>query len=266
MDTAFERALDWRETAPGRFEGEFDTSWNQGRGAFGGLVTAVFVRAIERTLNDPSRTIRSLTSHLAAPALAGEAVLEVVVGRAGKNVSQVSAKLVQNGEIVASTLATVASRRDVDWSWVERPDWAAKPPDDVLELPELPGAPVFTQHYRYRFCVGAAPFSGADRPELGGWIRFAEPVPLDAAAIGAIIDVWPPAVASLATTPRVASTVDLSVHFLEPLPLPAELGQLVLYRGYSPWAKDGYAEEYGELYASDGRIVARTRQWVAIFG
>lgn len=266
MTSAFERALDWHEIAPGRFEGRLDSSWNQGRGAFGGLVTAVFIRAIERTIQDPDRPIRSLTSHLAAPALAGPAVIEVSVERAGKNVSQVSAKLVQNGEIVASTLATLAARRDVDWAWTESPTWTAPEPDDVQELPELPGAPVFTQHYRYRFCVGAAPFSGSDRPELGGWVRFAEAVPLDAAAIGAIIDAWPPAVAPLATTPKVASTVDLSIHFLEPLPLAEERGQLLLYRGYSPWARDGYAEEYGELRAADGRIVARTRQWVAVFG
>lgn len=51
------------------FEANFPDGWQQGRGLFGGLVTAALVRALEATAG--GRVLRSLTSELCGPVRPG---------------------------------------------------------------------------------------------------------------------------------------------------------------------------------------------------
>lgn len=52
----------------GRFEGEVPDGWQQGRGAFGGLALGLLARAAEASLDDASRTLRSITAEICGPA------------------------------------------------------------------------------------------------------------------------------------------------------------------------------------------------------
>ena len=49
---------------PARWEWSVPDGWQQGRGAFGGLVIAALARALEAHVGDPERTLRSLTAEL----------------------------------------------------------------------------------------------------------------------------------------------------------------------------------------------------------
>jgi acyl-CoA thioesterase len=53
------------------------------------------------------------------------------------------------------------------------------------------------------------------------------------------------------------STIDLTIHFRAKLPLPADW---LLVRFESRLARDGFIEEDGELWTTDGRLIAHSRQ------
>jgi acyl-CoA thioesterase len=110
---------------------------------------------------------------------------------------------------------------------------------------------------------GEAPFSGADRGEAGGWLGLRERRPLDAPAIAMLADAWFPApwprLAELAPAP----TIDLTVHFMAPLPLD---DTLLLGRFSSKLVRDGFFDEDGELWTPDGTLVAQSRQLGLLLG
>ena len=78
-----------------------------------------------------------------------------------------------------------------------------------------------------------------------------------------LADAWFPApwprLAELAPAP----TIDLTIHFRSPLPLP---DSLLLGRFRNRLVRDGFFEEDGELWAPDGTLVAQSRQLGLLIG
>ena len=62
-----------------------------------------------------------------------------------------------------------------------------------------------------------------------------------------------------------ASTIDLSFHFLDAPHWEAGDAPFLLYTSHTPSMEDGYAETQGQLWSEDGRLIARARQMVAVF-
>ena len=79
--------------------------WRQGRGAYGGLTIAAAIRAIEATVGDPSRTIRSVTAELPAPALPGSLDVAVDILRSGANLTVARASLSQGNSVTTHAVA-----------------------------------------------------------------------------------------------------------------------------------------------------------------
>ncbi|MBC7974135.1 MAG: thioesterase family protein, partial [Myxococcales bacterium] len=91
-----------------RYQLEVAAGWRQGRGAFGGLVIASLIRAIEQHTADPARVVRSVTAELPGPVEGGTVDIAVEALRHGKNMSTVRAALRQHGEIRAHAVAILA--------------------------------------------------------------------------------------------------------------------------------------------------------------
>jgi acyl-CoA thioesterase len=274
----------WRRMAPGRLEGSLSEDWYQGRTIFGGLVAAVLARAAEDAVGDPVRQPRSLTVQFSAPVSHGEASAVAEVVRAGKYVSQIRGAVEQGGKPVALMLATFGAARAAPITW-PRPGDGSRVADDAMpqvpppnELASFEGgasAPRFTRHFDLRFAIGSPPFRGAPRPEVGGWCRLRSAAPTDLVTICALLDVWPPPALSMLTAPTPGATMDLTYHLLAPLPLaPASSEPTTesarhegwfLFRYRAPTIGDGYSEQFGEMWASDGRLVGRVRQMAAVF-
>jgi acyl-CoA thioesterase len=110
---------------------------------------------------------------------------------------------------------------------------------------------------------GDPPFSGSEHGLVGGWLGLRERRELDAPAIALLADAWFPApwprLAELAPAP----TIDLTVHFRSPLPLP---DSLLLGRFCTGLVRDGFFEEDGELWTPDGTLVAQSRQLGLLLG
>lgn len=265
--TRFEALTRWEPQADGTSLGSIPEDWLQGRGAFGGLLAAAIVDGMQRRINEPARWLRSLTVHFAAPAAVGPAVLSVEVAREGAWVTQLTATIRQAGQIVTTASASFARDRASTMAIEDAVAPVAVPLAQAVVTPHGPQFPVFAQHYVYRFACGGFPYAGQQPARLGGWIRLREDVGPDAVMLTALLDAWPPAAVVAMEKPVAAATIDWTVHFLRPLPPGASASDWYHFEAHTPFAQDGYAEEYGVLLAQDGKtVLARTRQLVVVFG
>jgi acyl-CoA thioesterase len=259
-DTAFDAATAVVPAGPLRYTAEVDQSWHVRKGANGGVVAAVLLRAMIAAVDDPARLPRSLTVHYPAAFEAGPTVINVAVERAGRSMSTLSARAVQGDRTVALALGAFST----SWPGVSLHDMTMPdvPPPSECPAPVRPGGegPPFAGHYEYALAAGPPPFSGADTAEAAVWMRPADHPVLDYPLLAALTDAFWPVIFATQQGPVMAPTIDLTVHFRAPLAASAE------DRG--PWlgvfrtrlAADGFMEEDGEVWSADGTLLAQSRQ------
>lgn len=244
---------------PGRFRCVFPEGWKQGRGLFGGLSTALMVRALEAQA--PGRALRSLTAELCGPLQPGlEVNLTVETLREGNAVTTCAVRLEQGGEVQAHGVGVLGKARPVGFEKVfalvpERPDWRA-----LALLPVGPPfGPEFGPHFEFR-AARYHPLSGEQDPRTEGWIRPKNPgATRDAALLAACVDAWWPTLLTIEETVRPMATVAFTfqpfVRFdgLDP-------AAPLFFRGRLEAASEGYCVELRELWGEDGRLLALNQQ------
>jgi acyl-CoA thioesterase len=251
------------------FAAEVSPDWRAGRGPHGGYLAAMLLRALTETVADPLRTPRSLTIHYARAPQAAPVSIHTTIEREGRSLSTLSARLEQDGRLVALALAAFS----VPWSApqiAELPFPDVAPPDAKRESGVLlfKGAPPFTGHLVLQPRIGAIPFTGSEAPmEIGAWLGLAELRPIDALSLAFFSDALfsPPFIRlpEPATTP----TIDLTIHFRTSMPRPPsadrpqpDTDELCFARFRSGLVQDGFFEEDGVIWAADGSVLAQSRQ------
>lgn len=251
-----------------------EDGWQQGRGAYGGLVIGAMVRAAMVCSADSERIVRSVTAELLGPVLVGTARLVAEPLRQGGGVSAWRVRLLQSeagcsDEAAGAPLLELCQAvvvfgrvRPGTPSWdhtvaPEIPDWRSVP---VLPLGP-PLAPTFTQHFEFRV-TGTAPWTSATRATAAGFLRPKRwPGAVDAALIAALADVYWPSALAVFDGPRPTATVTFA---LECFGVDLDFEQPLFHVGRSEVAHEGYAVEDRELWTADGRLVARNHQVFAI--
>ncbi|MFI5009643.1 MAG: thioesterase family protein [Solirubrobacterales bacterium] len=273
MDTVFDRDTAVRRIDPpgagnGRqpavaFHANIAPGWRAGRGPHGGYLAAMILRALTAAVDDPTRAPRSLTIHYASSPEPGPVRIEVAIERRGRSLSTLSARLTQEGAVMALALAAFST------PW-EAPEADALPMPEVaepnLERRDTPrlfkGAPEFTKQLVMQARVGAMPFVGADHPmEIGGWIALPEPRPLDPLSLALFADAWfPPSFIAL-SEPAISPTVDLTIHFRQPPPrAEGALDGMCLSIFNTRLLREGFFEEDGVIWAPNGSVLLQSRQ------
>lgn len=249
-------------TGPGRFQAEVPDGWQQGRGAFGGLVLGLLVRGAAAVADDPTRPLRSLSAELCGPTQAGPADLLVETLRTGTGVTTLAVRLVQAGEVQAHAVAVHARTRDASLQWNElRPPEFTPAREQPLGTPDE--APVFARHCEFR-PVHAPLFTGGDEARAEGWFRFKQPPQQrDAAYLAMLCDGWWPALFSRLTTPRPTATLAFT---FQPL---ADITQLdpdqpVYHRARAVAMHAGYSVEFREIWSPAGELLALNQQTFAV--
>jgi acyl-CoA thioesterase len=269
-DTARSNAAGTDGANPGAalYEAHISPEWRAGRGPHGGYLAAMILRALTETVADPTRSPRSLTIHYARAPKPGPVRIQTVIERAGRSLSTLSARMEQEGELMALALAAFS----VPWSApeiAELPLPEVAPPDPVPApaKPLHPAMPRFLSKLVLEPRIGAIPFTGADAPmEVGAWLGLRDPRPLDALALALFSDaLFSPPFIRL-PEPAITPTIDLTIHFrqsparrldAEPQADPAEL---CFARFRSTVVHDGFFEEDGVIWAADGTVLAQSRQ------
>lgn len=263
MDTAFDRDAAVRSQGDGVYAAEVQPGWRAGVGPHGGYLAAIVLNALADAVGDPDRAARSLTIHYASSPQPGPITIQTTLEREGRSLSTLSARVEQDGKLVALALSAFS----LPW---EAPDAHELPMPEVAppdaERRSTPGlfdnAPEFTRHLVMQPRVGAPPFAGTGAPmRIGGWIGMPERRPIDAPALAVFCDAWfPPSFIAL-SEPAISPTVDLTIHFRQPVSqasvAPADLCLAIFD---TRLLHDGFFEEDGVVWASDGTVLAQSRQ------
>jgi acyl-CoA thioesterase len=264
------------ERAAATFAADVSPDWRAGRGPHGGYLAAILLRALIETVAEPARSPRSLTIHYARAPEPGPVSIRTVIEREGRSLSTLSARIEQDGALVALALAAFS----VPWSAPEiseqpMPDVA--PPDARRQSGKLlfEGAPPFTQHLVLQPRIGVIPFQGSSAPmDVGAWLGLAEPRPLDSLSLAFLSDAMfsPPFIRI--DQPATSPTIDLTIHFRTALPTldPTNAGdgatrtsagdpdELCFARFRSGRVHEGFFEEDGVIWGADGSLLAQSRQ------
>ena len=264
--TTFAEATAVREISTGVYSAHIPDQWQQGKGAFGGVVVGVLARALLSHEAASDRPLRSLSAEICAPAQAVATTVEVGILRQGMSMSFLDARLVQDGALVAHATACVGKGRDLRMTRFspptppKRPDWR-----DVQVAPVGPPmGPVFALKYEFRL-TGPLPFSGAKEPFAAGYIREREPpAVLDTPAMLGLLDTFWPTGMVLEPAPRPMVTVGYTAQLLvDPSTLPAD--EPLYYQARGVATSDSYFVEMRELWSGD-RVVALNQQTFAVLG
>lgn len=242
-------------------------TWQQGRGAWGGLPIGAMVRAVTLTEPDATRTVRTVSLQLVAPALVGTHVVQVTPTRIGSGVSTWFVRVADDadGTIAVGSIITAAPRASsVDrdermWSAVTSrtaPDWRDIP---IAQTP--PPFPRFTQHLDFRV-VSGIPLSGA-RPETTGWIDYRVPTARTDASVIALVDAWYTVTIVAMSELLPISTVNFTASLLVD-PATLDPAEPLLHHGLISAAHGGFASEQRRLWSTDGRLVVDNLQTLVV--
>src|SRR5215472_10574278 len=170
------------------FTAEIAPSWWVAFGPNGGYLAAIVLRALQQALADESWQPTSLTLHYPAAPAVGTCQVITRIERKGRSLATLSARLTQGDRLCALALAAFCLPRESTVTFAERVMPNVPPPDHVAPMVRVGLLPSFTGRYDYRWAIGDPPFSGSDRAEAGGWIRLAEPRPIDSLLVAAFLD------------------------------------------------------------------------------
>jgi len=240
--------------------------WAQGRTVFGGLTAALSYAAMRNSI-EPSRLLRSMNCSFVAPIEVGVPIqFEVEILREGKSVSQVLAKILQNGQICVLTQASFGKDRDsrIKVPVQLTPNLVA-PDKGTIVLPREGLTPNFLKQFDISVCRGQAPFSNSKLNEIGGWMRFANS---DIAATDehliTLIDIWPSTILQMFNSFAPASSLSWSLEFIHPHPA-HEPTSWFAYEAITRQAAHGYAHTEANIWNQKGDLIAISRQAVVAY-
>lgn len=249
-------------------EVDIPEGWGQGRATLGGLVGGVLFAHLHHAVGTATFP-RSITVSFVGPVQGGAtAQLSAEVFRKGKSVTQAQAKLVQDGQVMATLLASFGDARESAIACDSPQPPEMKTVGDAMRFPYIEGMmPEFVQQIDMRQAAGSLPFSGASEPDFSGYMRFAEAWQDDEFGFAHFItlaDVWPPSVLPMLTQPKPASSLTWTLEFTRDL-TDATMASFWTYDVHTDYAAQGYAHVQERIWNDTGDLVAIARQTVTVF-
>jgi hypothetical protein len=271
----FDRDIAVSRLTDGDFAADLGAGWVVGGGVNGGYLLAVIGNAVRERLRESGHVDPfSVSAHYLSAAVAGPAVVETRVVRAGGRFSTVAATLVQDVDGVATPrISALATYGDLDSARDAATDAAADALHLALPVPDLPpleecvlasDAPEEVKKVGPlldRFGTRLDPATAMwaiGRPSrqgmVQGWFELADHRPLDPIALLLVVDALPPTTLDLGM-PGWAPTLELTAH-VRAKPAPG----WVVVRHATRTVAGGLFEEDCEVWDSTGRLVAQSRQ------
>ena len=239
--------------------------WEQGRGAYGGVVVGLAIRGMETAIADLP-PLRALSAEIPSPLITDlDTEVRVALVRRGKSLVSAEARLLQRGETVARATGLFGDDRPVEENWAPTPPpevEGAQPWERAPIVPSRHFPPNFVRHLEMRPL--GMPFRGADEARVAGWVRFRiPPAQMGAAEVAALADAYYPGCFSRLSAPRPAATIAYSLH-LTPAAQRVTPEQPLFFRSHAPQLGAGYSFEVRELWSPGGELVAYNPQTFAV--
>lgn len=261
--TDFQHLLESMSGDAPRFHARVPKDWGQGRTTFGGLVAALALRAMRKTLETP-RPLLTLDTAFMSPVPPGDIEIVTTVLREGRSVTYVEATLITaEGRQASRLLGVFGQRRPSDIVVAPTDPQPAQRMEDSVTVPYIEGImPAAIQHFELSFSDGSLPYSGHGDVTLGGYCRHRTANDGDVESLIALLDLFPAPAVTMVNHPFNTSTVRWSCHVLEALPLDPATRFWFVYDTVA--AKGGYTTIVGRLYAGQ-TMVAWSEQLMALF-
>ncbi len=243
---------------------ELTPDWLQGRTAYGGWQAALGLRAMEHVLGEPV-PLRSLQVNFIAPVPPGKVTARAELLRRGKSAAQLEARILIDGKVAFAALGIFGAARESAVREVPVAPASAVAVETVADAPQGGLRPAFTGHFDMRWGAGLPPFSGAEHSDAEIFVRYCnEPVSSDAHLV-CLADAIPPSAISMFKAPGMLSSMNWTLEFVTPMNAAERAGWLRFDSGLTA-AGDGYGWENTMIWSEQGRLVAISRQCVALFG
>ena len=237
--------------------------WLQGRSAFGGLQSALALRAM-RELVPTGMPLRSLQTTFVAPVPTGVVHIRAQRLREGRSVIQLEASLHDGEQTLCRLVGVFGSARP---SALEiQPVQSPVPSTTAQELRYVEGRmPAFTQHFGARWLRGDLPFSGGQQRETVLQLSLRDKGPADDTHVLAFADFIPPIALSMFAAPTPGSSLTWMIELLRD-----HYDNL----GLEDWrvdaeliaSRDGYTNQSVTLWGPRGEPVALSRQSMVVIG
>ena len=249
----------------GVYGGEVSPRWNVGDKPNGGYLLAIVLRAVRAELPHPDPF--TTTAHYLRAADPGPVNVEVETVRAGRSLATGEARMYQGDAEVLRVLSTFGNLSSLDGpTHITGGPPELPPVDECLRgRAKMPGGAVVP--IAERFEVAAHPDTlgwARGRPTgnatVGAWVRFADGRDPDPLALTLIVDALPPPVFDLGAQGWVP-TIELTVH-VRARPAPGWLKMWASTR----FVQGGYLEEDVEVWDTQDRLVAHSRQLARVTG
>jgi acyl-CoA thioesterase len=250
-----------KDLGEGRFAADLLGEWTVGGGLNGGYLLGVIGNAIRELIPAKPDPI-TISAFYLGPGRPGPAEVHTEIKRDGGSLAVVAADLVQEGEKRISVLATYADRSRIDGEVRTTAIEPVLPPLEECVSTHAMGpamleiAPMYRK-FELRFPpnrVGWAQGEPSGEGVIEAWFRFRDDRPTDAFSLITIADLLPPVAFDLGL-PGWSPTLELTVH-VRGVPAPGWLKVRHATRNLA----GGMFEEDCEIWDSEGRLVAQSRQ------
>jgi acyl-CoA thioesterase len=259
--TGFDTDTALTPAGPGLYEGRIHPTWRIVRGANGGHIASILLRAMSMSVS-ADRSPRSFTAHFARVPKEAPITVAATVERSGRTMSTVTARMVQEGKLIALGVAAFSlSRTGPDFSELTMPE--VPPPEEAEVVGDRDDFP-FGRQFDIRRALGPLVPSEHNRAETGVWIRLREPRVADHLLVTQLMDAWAPSVfvkLGQGGGGGGVPTIDMTFHYRETLPLAgAKPDDWYLGVFRTTTSRGGFIEEDGWLWSRTGTLVAQSRQ------
>ncbi len=243
-----------------------DKYWSQGRTVYGGLSAAMLYMASKSHIHS-LRVLRSISTNFVGPLLVDVPfTIQVEVIREGKNVSQVQARAIQEDKVAVVAQCCFGENRASKISVKNAELHDLPTPTNAKFIPQIPKVtPKYFRHIDLSINDGGIPFTGKSSTSYGGWMRYTTaPESITDGHIIGLIDAWPPTVIQMLKWPAPASTINWNLEFIHPH-RDVKPKDWFAYKSHTRHADAGYAHSEATIWDSHGKVIALSRQTIAVF-
>lgn len=258
----FSALLNSIESQPGQSTLNDPGNWLQGRALFGGLQTIIALRAMRTLL--PDTPLRALQTTFVQPAKSQRVRARANIIRAGKSVTHMEARLLDDEDnVVALVVGVFGVARPSQVNL--RPQQSPAPAGAGIPFPKGRRTPSFTHHFDAVWLQGNLPFTGDSNTHNVLQLAMPGESECNEYHVIALADFIPPIAISHLTIPSPGSSMTWMLEFLnedyQGLPLENWRVDAEMMA-----AGEGYTHQSVMLWGPGGEPVALSRQNMVVFG
>jgi acyl-CoA thioesterase len=242
------------------FHGAIEDGWDINGNANGGYLLAIAGAAMREAWGRPDPW--TITPHYLAPGPAVPVTVVTEVVKTGRQLVTMTGSMRTSERELLRVIGSFGDIRAMSGGFARTDGQppSLPPPAECVLRDNTVGIVTVALSNRLRVWIrpeDSAFQTGAKtgRATIEGWLEFADRRPIDSLALLLVADAFPPPVFNIEMPVGWVPTVELTVH-VRGVAAPGPL----MCRFHTEFIQNGFLQEDGEVWDSDGNLVAQSRQ------